>query len=127
MRRNKVTYSITSSATPNSAGGIVMPSVFAVLRLIDSIILVGNFAGRRAVENFVCEIGAAAIAPVQIDAIAYQTAVQYVQAMAVNRLLSTLLSAISSVSVPGKAASAPVALSRSTQPRETAASRTTAA
>ena len=63
MRRNKVTYSITSSATPNSAGGIVMPSVFAVLRLIDSIILVGNFAGRRAVENFVCEIGGAAIAP----------------------------------------------------------------
>jgi len=50
MRRNKVTYSITSSATPNSAGGIVMPSVW-------------NFAGRRAVENFVCEIGGAAIAP----------------------------------------------------------------
>ncbi len=38
-------YSITSSATPNSVGRIAMPSSFAVLRLMDNIILVGNSTG----------------------------------------------------------------------------------
>jgi len=41
----KSNYSITSSARPNSVGGIVIPSAFAVLRLIDNIILVGNSTG----------------------------------------------------------------------------------
>jgi hypothetical protein len=42
---NKNLYSITSSATPNCVGGTAMPSALAVLRLIDSIILVGNSGG----------------------------------------------------------------------------------
>jgi hypothetical protein len=39
-------YSITSSATPRSVGGTVMPSIFAVLRLIASVNLVGCMIGR---------------------------------------------------------------------------------
>jgi hypothetical protein len=39
-------YPITSSATPRSVGGTVMPSAFAVLRLMASVNLVGCMIGR---------------------------------------------------------------------------------
>jgi hypothetical protein len=42
------TYSITSSARASTAGGIVRPSAFAVLRLITSSNLVGCWIGRSA-------------------------------------------------------------------------------
>jgi DNA invertase Pin-like site-specific DNA recombinase len=64
---------------------------------------------------------------------AYQTAVQYVLAIAVNRLLSTLLAAIAEFERDlirqrtGEGRKRALALSRSTQPRKTAASRMTAA
>src|SRR6516165_3808843 len=41
-------YSITSSARASTEGGIVMPSVLAVLRLITSSYLVGDCTGRSA-------------------------------------------------------------------------------
>src|SRR5258706_16214459 len=41
-------YSITSSAVASSEGGIVRPSVFAVLRLMVSSYLVGPCTGRLA-------------------------------------------------------------------------------
>src|SRR5260370_30318267 len=41
-------YSITSSAVASSEGGIVSPSVFAVLRLMVSSYLVGPCTGRLA-------------------------------------------------------------------------------
>lgn len=43
--RLDLAYSNTSSASPNSFGGMVISSAFAVLRLIDNIILVGNSTG----------------------------------------------------------------------------------
>src|ERR1700686_4631843 len=44
----KPAYSITSSARERSEGGMVRPSVFAVLRLITSSNLVGCSTGRSA-------------------------------------------------------------------------------
>jgi hypothetical protein len=41
-------YSITSSARASTAGGIVRPSPFAVLRLITKLYLVGACTGRSA-------------------------------------------------------------------------------
>ena len=49
MRRSKVEhYSITSSARASSAGGMVSPSAFAVLRLMTSSNLVGCSTGKSA-------------------------------------------------------------------------------
>jgi hypothetical protein len=79
------TYSMTSSASPNSLGGTVIWSAFAVERLIDKVILVGNSTGsspgRRAGQNLVYEISPATVAPAQIYAVADQTAVQHVFAI----------------------------------------------
>ena len=36
MRRNKKAYSITSSARPDSGSGILMPTAFALLKLMKS-------------------------------------------------------------------------------------------